>query len=221
MSSEHGIPGLLNGYYQEGGPPIDDADIMFTSLPLDLLVPYHIAATKEIAKKDKKILDGLKAVGFKLNEYPAGLFLKYFRDGGGYYIDVGASTLIAEKKIKLKQGHEITKLTKDGVLFDDGEEIKADIVVFATGYSSMRETVRRVISDDVANRIGPCWGADAQGEIPGVWRNSGADNFYLMCGNMFQARCFSKHVALQIQMTELGLGKSSYPKYKELKDPRF
>lgn len=53
-----------------------------------------------------------------------------FRDGGGYYIDVGASRLIADKKIKLKQGKEITRLTKDGVLFEDGVELKADIVVF-------------------------------------------------------------------------------------------
>ena len=70
------------------------------------------------------------------------LALQYFRDGGGYYIDVGASTLIAEKKIKLKQGQEIVKvirsvfsrevhrsrrssqLTKDGVLFADGVELK-------------------------------------------------------------------------------------------------
>lgn len=75
------------------------------------------------------------------------------------------------------------QLTKDGVLFADGVELKvrgcrdaalrrladrnsqADIVVCATGYSSMRETVRRVVSDDVANRIGECWGQDQQGEI--------------------------------------------------------
>ncbi|KAI5480687.1 hypothetical protein MNV49_007614 [Pseudohyphozyma bogoriensis] len=221
MSSKYGIPGLLNGYYQEGGPPLDSADIMLTSLPIDLLNEYHIEATKQIAEKDKEILDGLKAVGFKLNPYPGGLFIKYFRDGGGYYIDVGASKLIADRKIKIKQGKQITKLTKDGVLFEDGVELKADIVVAATGYASMRTTVARVISEDVAKRMGQCWGADAQGEIPGVWRNSGVDHFYLMCGNMFQARCFSKHVALQIQMQELGLGKSVYPAYKDGNDQRF
>jgi hypothetical protein len=79
----------------------------------------------------------------------------------------------------LKQGKEITKLTPNGVLFEDGVELPADFVVFATGYSSMRETIRRIVSDDVANRIGPCWGADAQGEIPSVWRHSGVDRFWL------------------------------------------
>lgn len=50
-----------------------------------------------------------------------------FRDGGGYYIDVGCSRLIADGKIKIKQGVEIEKLTKDGILFKDGVELKADI----------------------------------------------------------------------------------------------
>lgn len=50
-----------------------------------------------------------------------------FRDGGGYYIDVGCSRLIADGKIKIKQGVEIERLTKDGILFKDGVELKADI----------------------------------------------------------------------------------------------
>ncbi|GAA5907376.1 hypothetical protein JCM5296_002178 [Sporobolomyces johnsonii] len=223
MSSEHGVPGLLKGVYEENGPPIDDADIMLTSLPIDVLNEFHSEATKEIAIKDKPLLDDLKKVGFKLNPYPGGLFIKYFRDGGGYYIDVGCSRLIADGKIKIKQGVEIERLTKDGVLFKDGVEIKADMVVMATGYTSQRETVRKIISDDVADRLGNLWGQDAQGEIPGVWRNSGVPRFYLQSGNLFQARCFSKHLALQIQMVELGLRDMDPDavKYKTLNDPRF
>lgn len=76
MSSKHGIPGLLNGFYEEGGPPTEDADIMLTSLPIDVVAEFHVQATKDIAIKDKKILDGLQAVGFKLNPYPEGLFIK-------------------------------------------------------------------------------------------------------------------------------------------------
>lgn len=41
--------------------------------------------------------------------------------------------------------------------------------VFFSLAASQRETVRRIISDDVADRLGSVWGADAQGEIPGVW----------------------------------------------------
>ncbi|KAK4049999.1 hypothetical protein OIV83_003823 [Microbotryomycetes sp. JL201] len=224
MSSKHGIPGLLRGFYEEDGPPLENADMMLQSLPVDLLEQFHIGATKRIAELDKPLLDGLTKAGFKLNHYPGGLFIKYFRDGGGYYIDVGASSMIAEGKIKIKQGVEVEKLTRDGILFKDGEEIKADIIVLATGYTSQRETIRRIISDEVADGIGSCWGQDEQGEIPGVWRQSGVPRFYIQSGNLFQARVYSKHLATQILMRELGMvdeDNSTYPSYKTKRDPRF
>ena len=37
----------------------------------------------------------------------SGLFMKYLRRGSGYYIDVGASQLIIDGKIKLKSGVEV------------------------------------------------------------------------------------------------------------------
>lgn len=74
---------------------------MLTSLPVNLLNEYHIGATKAIAvseyslflfrhleydltflspgTEDKALLDGLTKAGFKLNHYPGGLFIKYFR----------------------------------------------------------------------------------------------------------------------------------------------
>ena len=43
------------------------------------------------------------------------------------------------------------------------------------------------------------------------------------CSNFFQARCFSRLTALQIQQIELGLvdKNNPYPEEKENKDPRF
>jgi len=51
----------------------------------------------------------------------------------------------------------------------------------------------------------------------------GADSFHLPLGNFFQARCYSRLTALQIQQIELGMTKKdqSYPEEKEIKDPRF
>ena len=79
VSSAHGLPAFLNGFYMEGGPPVDDADILFTSLPLEVVDAFHTAAVKVIEVQDKAILDGLEAVGFKLNRHSSGLFMKYFR----------------------------------------------------------------------------------------------------------------------------------------------
>jgi len=99
--------------------------------------------------------------------------------------------MIADGKIKIKQGVEIERLTEKGILFKDGEEKEADIIVLATGYSSQRTTIAKIIGDEVAKNVGGLWGQDSQGEIPGVWRNSGVPRFYLQSGNLFQARCFS------------------------------
>ena len=48
-------------------------------------------------------------------------------------IDVGASELVADGSIKVKQGSGIARYTSKGLVFDDGAELDADVVVFATG----------------------------------------------------------------------------------------
>ena len=79
--------------------------------------------------------------------------MKYFQRGGGYYIDVGASQLIADGKIKIKQGQEITEVKPNGLLFADGSELPADEIVFATGYQNMRGTARKIFGDELADRV--------------------------------------------------------------------
>ena len=50
-------------------------------------------------------------------------------------LDVGASRLIADGKIKLKSDEEIKEFTENGILFRSGSELLADIVIYATGYA--------------------------------------------------------------------------------------
>jgi hypothetical protein len=42
----------------------------------------------------------------------SGLFMKYLRRGSGHYIDVGASELIAEGKIKLKSPFRLLAISR-------------------------------------------------------------------------------------------------------------
>ena len=77
----------------------------------------------------------------------SGLFMKYLRRGSGYYIDVGASELIADGKIKLKSGVAIERIKPALVVLDDGTELPADLIVYATGYGSMNGWVAQ---DDLA-----------------------------------------------------------------------
>jgi NADH dehydrogenase FAD-containing subunit len=47
--------------------------------------------------------------------------------------ETGASQLIIDGKIKLKSGPKIKNFTEHTIQFDDGSELEADVVVFATG----------------------------------------------------------------------------------------
>jgi hypothetical protein len=48
--------------------------------------------------------------------------------------DVGASQMIIDGKIKLKNDAQISRFTEKGLEFDDGSTLDADAVVFATGW---------------------------------------------------------------------------------------
>ncbi len=207
LSSKNGIAVLLGGLYEEGGPPVEDADLMLSSFPFPVVGQLHVGATKVLAEMDAELLAGLEGAGFKLDfgEDGSGLFMKLLTRGGGYYIDVGASTLIADGKIKLKQGVGIERLEPDGVLFTDGTTLPADIVVLATGYQNMRESARALLGNDVANRCQPVWGLDHEGELRTIWRRSGHPGLWFMGGNLQQARTYSKFLALQIKAIEEGL----------------
>jgi cation diffusion facilitator CzcD-associated flavoprotein CzcO len=87
----------------------------------------------------------------------SGLFMKYLRRASGYYIDVGASELVASGEIKLQPG-QVDHLTEDAVVMADGNELPADLVVYATGYESMNGFVADLISPEVADNVGKVWG---------------------------------------------------------------
>ncbi|KAL8648815.1 MAG: hypothetical protein Q9210_004770 [Variospora velana] len=93
----------IKGLYAEDGPPVDDADIINMSIPNPVAKTLQIGATAEMMRRDSELLRGLTTAGFKIDSGPdgAGLFMKYLSRGGGYYIDIGASHLIVDGKIKV------------------------------------------------------------------------------------------------------------------------
>lgn len=197
----------LKGVYEEGGPPVDDADLIVHSLPTSVLKANHVKQGELQVEMDKEILEGLERAGFKVDRGPdeAGLLFKYFQRGGGYYIDVGASKLIAEGKIKVKQGQEIEEVLPHGLRFADGTELEADEIVFATGYQNMRTQTRIMFGDEIADRVGDVWGFNEEGEMRTIWQRSGHPGFWFHGGNLAVSRFYSKFLALQIKALEEGL----------------
>ncbi|KAL8792661.1 MAG: hypothetical protein Q9195_004721 [Heterodermia aff. obscurata] len=148
----------MKGLYAEDGsfqPPVEAADIINMSVPNPVAKTLQTAATKEILKRDNDLITGLLAAGFALDSgiHGSGLWIKYLSRGGGYYIDVGASKLVVDGKIKIKQGSGVKAVKAHGVLLEDGSELEADEVIFATGYQNMKESARTIFGNEVADRV--------------------------------------------------------------------
>ncbi|KUM59227.1 hypothetical protein ACN42_g7916 [Penicillium freii] len=197
----------LRGLYEENGPPVADADLLLHGTPTPVMKALQIHITAQEAEHDKELLDGLARAGFKVDRGPngAGLFVKYFQRGGGYYIDVGASQMIVDGKIKVKQGQEIAEVLPRGLKFADGSELEADEIIFATGYDNMRSETRTILGDKVADKVSDVWGYNNEGEIRTMWQDSGHRGFYFHGGNLATARYYSKVLALQIKALEEGI----------------
>lgn len=48
-------------------------------------------------------------------------------------IDVGGSQYIIDGKLKLKSNSLIKEIIPGGIRFEDGSELPADVIIFATG----------------------------------------------------------------------------------------
>jgi cation diffusion facilitator CzcD-associated flavoprotein CzcO len=197
----------LKGLYDEDGPPVEDADMVLWSIPSELFKVQQIKLTKVQNEHDKATLDGLRKAGFGIDMGPmdAGLLIKYYQRGGGYYIDVGASQLIIDGKIKVKQGQEISQILPNGLEFADGSKLEADEIIFATGYQNMRTQARLIFGDEVADRVGDVWGFNEEGEFRTMWQKSGHPGLWFMGGNLAISRYYSRILALQIKALEEGI----------------
>jgi hypothetical protein len=207
VSSDAAVNIFLGALFNEGGPPTEDSDVWLWGLPIEALKALHVGLTEKQQVHDAELLDGLTKAGFQLDKGPddCGLFFKYFQRGGGYYFDVGASKLIVEGKIKVKQGQEVSEILPHGLRFEDGSELEADEIIFATGYENMKSQAQLIFGDKVADRLNDVWGFDEEGEVRTLWRKSGHPGFWFHGGNLALCRYYSKLLALQIKAQLLGL----------------
>jgi len=213
----------LGGLYSEqavaNGITTHLADMIFASLPYKALPPLQVPVYKEAAKRDRKLLSGLKKAGFLLDsgDDGSGLFMKYLRRGSGYYIDVGASQLVADGEIKLKVG-QTEKITPKGVVVN-GKTIPADVVVLATGYGSMNGWAAKLIGQDVADKVGKCWGLGSgttkdpgpwEGELRNMWKPTRQEALWFHGGNLHQSRHYSIYLSLQLKARMEGIATPVY-----------
>lgn len=203
------------------GITTEKADMLFASIPYALLADFQKPIFDEIRKVDADFYDQLEKAGFMLDFGPddSGLFMKYLRRASGYYIDVGASQMIIDGRIKLESGSDVARLTKDSVQLEDGREIPADVVIYATGYGSMNGWAADLISQDVADKVGKVWGLGSdtpkdpgpwEGEQRNMWKPTHQESLWFHGGNLAQSRFYSHFLALQLKARMEGIDTPVY-----------
>lgn len=193
--------------YQEGSS-VEDCDLIATASPYPVLVKGYQLTAAACQEGDKKLLEGLKARGFRLDNGPpdnTGFQMKYLRRGGGYYFNVGCSDLIVDGKIKLAHHHDIDRVVPNGLRMKDGSTIEADVIVAATGYKNQQDVVRHFMGNEIADRIGQVWGFDEGGEQRNMWRRTPQPGLWFVGGGLPHVRIYSKFLAQQIKACEVGL----------------
>ena len=219
VRSESLMEVVLGPLYSEeavaNGIDHETADLIFASIPYKVLPDVQRPAFDAIRERDKDFYAGLEQAGFQLDfgDDGSGLFLKYLRRGSGYYIDIGASELIAKGAIRLASG-QIERLEEHAVVLDDGTRLEADAVVYATGFGSMNGWAAKLISQEVADKVGKCWGLGSgttkdpgpwEGELRNMWKPTQQENLWFHGGNLHQSRHYSKYLALQLKARLEGL----------------
>ncbi|WP_336965268.1 NAD(P)/FAD-dependent oxidoreductase [Sphingobium aquiterrae] len=187
--------------------PVEDTDLMVAALPHDMLLDSYKWITKKTDEYDRDLVGKLNAIGFKTHtgQDQTGFQLLYLRGAGGYYIDVGCAELLIDGDVGLVQYEDIERFVPDGLLMKDGRTIPLDLVVQATGFESMSEMVRRLLGDDVADRLGPVWGFDENDNIRNMWTRTPQQGLWLMGGAILEARLNSRFLALEIKASLEGL----------------
>jgi cation diffusion facilitator CzcD-associated flavoprotein CzcO len=156
--------------------------------------------------EDKELHQRLIAVGFEVDtEHRTGWLMKYFTRGGGYYIDVGASDVIASGGIKVLQSRDVESFVAEGAQLKDGSTKFFDAIVLATGFESQSVEVERYFGREVADRVGTIGGFDHQGEINVSWRPTGQAHLWIMIGSFQLCRMYAPLMALRIRAELDGL----------------
>ena len=193
--------------YREG-PNTDDCDLITISNPLEVLKKTHQLLTEKTKEIDKPLLDKLEEVGFRLEygEENTGWQFKYLTRGGGYYFNVGASDLIAERKIKVIQFSDIINFNLSGIEVKTGDHFDVDLMVTATGYKGQEYVVEEFFGKAVVEKLGPIWGFDNdRQELRNMWMQTKQPGLWFHAGSLAQCRIFSKFLALQIRAIQEGI----------------
>lgn len=160
-----------------------------------------------------------------------------FERGGGHYVDVGGTELIANGEVTIRGLVEPVGFTETGLRLSDGTTLDVDAIVWCTGFAdtNVKAAAAKLLGandataipsqgddilgpEEIAARLDATWGVDAEGEVRGVWkRHLRMDNYWVIGGGMQFQRWWSRALTQQIKMA---LNGTLPPAYRATPGPR-
>ncbi|KIP12209.1 hypothetical protein PHLGIDRAFT_508046 [Phlebiopsis gigantea 11061_1 CR5-6] len=186
--------------------PIGTSDFKAASMPLGLIREMNIENQERQWEDEAELHAKLRKAGVKLwlgSEGQGQLIVAADNLFTGY--DHGAADLMASGRIRVKQGAEPTAYSSTGLIMSDGTTLTADTVIFATGYTTMRDTAKAIFGEDLVNQTVDCMGLDNEYELLGHYRPSGHPGLWYAPGQFSLARFMSKQLAIQIKAIQIGI----------------
>jgi cation diffusion facilitator CzcD-associated flavoprotein CzcO len=216
--------------------PMEDADLVSTSLPFPIALTLMLGATYMMAQHDTELLSAVEKAGLAVKRGEDGIGLLHYQliKAGHFYIDQGACEMIADGRIKIQRSQEGAEgFDHNAVILGDGTRIEADIVVVATGFKRCSDVAESIMGKEFMAKVGQVGELDVEGERIGVsfkllwclgfvltnfrlqlWRPAAVPGFWYMTGSFLWSRTYSKPLALQIKAIEEGLNREHYSSSK-------
>ncbi|KAF5636969.1 dimethylaniline monooxygenase (n-oxide forming) [Fusarium tjaetaba] len=184
--------------------PTEISDRAMFTQPVSIARLLSSKTFHAMARSQPERYDALERAGFRVDPFGD------IQDAinirlGGHYIDVGTSAKIGKGLIKVKSDAAASRYTEHGLAFSDGSEIKADVIVLATGFvGNLRQHVDKIFGSAVAKRAGDCFGLNSEGEVLGAFKPLEQPGIWYIGGALGHARYYSRFIALSIKADAIG-----------------
>ncbi|KAH8660338.1 hypothetical protein BX600DRAFT_438549 [Xylariales sp. PMI_506] len=203
--SSNSIETYMMPLWNTPGMTIEEADLISMATPLGVARTLAIGWSQKMADNDRVMMDGLEKAGMLLRRDPKkGSLLDHQAvKGGSLYIDQGANNMIIDGRIKVEvcEGG-VREFYEQGVTLTNGKNLDADVVIFATGYEKAGPVIRKLVGEDMFEKMGGFGALDDEQERKGWWCPTPVSNLWVMTGNFMWCRQYSQVIALQIGAIE-------------------
>nr|WP_259121614.1 SidA/IucD/PvdA family monooxygenase [Rhodococcus erythropolis] len=182
------------------GTPLEEADLIgMAGFVYPLLTAGFRQLGAMVAERDKSLPDALAAVGMQIDNDERGWVWKFYEEFSGYYINVGASELVAKGEIALIQAKDASVFVPDGLTMTDGSKLPFDAVVLATGYHNQQLEMEHFFGADVAAKVGRIGGFDEVGELRNAFKPTAQPGLRFATSRFASGRSLAPHMAAMIK----------------------